>query len=121
LNSSCLSCYDNDLICLGNASAGNLSVIPFFKALDGHGPKAADLGSVWHGGGLYHNGMKYHVGPSPSHIILTLNNRMNFSTKDVSQTIGILRGSMRMRSLFLGITAIPGVPGPATLPVALQR
>ncbi|KAF2193055.1 Zn-dependent exopeptidase [Zopfia rhizophila CBS 207.26] len=90
-----------------NASAGNPSVpgqsipsIPvsygdivlLLKVLHGHGPKAADLGSEWHGEGLYYKGVEYYIGLSPSHIVLNLNNQMTFPTKD-------------------GITATHGDPG----------
>ena len=108
---------DIDLVRSDNASTGNPSVpgqsipsipvsygdiVPLLKALHGHGPKAADLRSEWHGGGLYYKGVEYYIGPSPSHIVLNLNNQMTFPTKDVHQTFGIIRGSIDDEVIILG-------------------
>ncbi|KAK6540820.1 hypothetical protein TWF694_008208 [Orbilia ellipsospora] len=68
-------------------------IIPLLKALHGCGPKAADTGSDWHGGGLYYKGVEYHVGPSPSHIVLNLNNQMSVSTVPLYQTFGTIKGT----------------------------
>ncbi|KAF3920994.1 hypothetical protein ABW20_dc0106427 [Dactylellina cionopaga] len=38
-------------------------IIPLLKALHGCGPKAADMGSDWHGGGLYYKGMSVSTVP----------------------------------------------------------
>ncbi|KAH8201489.1 hypothetical protein TruAng_004337 [Truncatella angustata] len=100
-----------------NASAGNPSIpghfipslpvsygdiVPFLKALHGHGPKAADMSSDWHGGGLYYKRVEYHVGPSPSHVVLNLDNQMSFPTKDVYQVIGTIKGSTEDEVIILG-------------------
>lgn len=77
-------------------------IVPFLKALHGHGPKAADMSSDWHGGGLYYKGVEYHVGPSPSHIVLNLENQMSFPTKDVYQVFGTIPGSIEDEAIILG-------------------
>jgi N-acetylated-alpha-linked acidic dipeptidase len=58
--------------------------------------------SDWHGGGLYYKGVEYYVGPSPSNIVLNLNNQMSFPTKDVHQTFGIIRGFIEDEVIILG-------------------
>ncbi|KAG9230730.1 membrane transporter [Amylocarpus encephaloides] len=77
-------------------------IVPLLKALDGHGPKAADMRSDWHGGGLYYRGVEYYAGPSASHIVLNLNNQMSFPTKEVHQIFGIIRGSIEDEVIILG-------------------
>ena len=58
--------------------------------------------SDWHGGGLYYKEVEYYVGPSPSHIVLNLNNQMSFPTKDVHQTFGIIRDFIKDEVIILG-------------------
>jgi N-acetylated-alpha-linked acidic dipeptidase len=58
--------------------------------------------SDWLGGGLYYKGADYYVGPSPSHMVLNLNNQMSFPTKEVHQTLGIIRGSIDGEVIILG-------------------
>lgn len=58
--------------------------------------------SDWHGGGLYYGGVEYFVGPSPSHIVLNLNNQMSFPTKVVHQAFGIMKGSIEDEVIILG-------------------
>lgn len=60
------------------------------------------MSSNWHDGGLYYKGVEYYVGPSPSHIVLNLNNQMSFPTKDVHQVIGTIRGSIEDEVILLG-------------------
>jgi N-acetylated-alpha-linked acidic dipeptidase len=117
LSSLRLSGYNNDLLRSGNASADNPSVpgqsvpslpasysdtAPLLKALHGHGSKTADMRSDWHRGDLYYKGVEYYVGPSPSDIVLNLNNQMSFLTKDMHQTFSIIRGSTKDEVLILG-------------------
>jgi hypothetical protein len=77
-------------------------IIPLLKALHAHGPKAANLGSEEHGEGLYYKEVKYHIGPSRSHIVLTLNKLMAFPTKNVHQTLGFIRDSINNEVIILG-------------------
>ncbi|KAK4161184.1 hypothetical protein QBC43DRAFT_303223 [Cladorrhinum sp. PSN259] len=100
-----------------NASAGNPAVpglsipsipvsygdiVPILKVLHGRGPKAADLGSDWHRGGLYYKGVEYHVGPSPPNMVLNLNNQMAFPNKNVYQTFGTIPGAIDDEVIILG-------------------
>ncbi|KAL7928728.1 hypothetical protein V8C35DRAFT_317384 [Trichoderma chlorosporum] len=112
------SCIERGSIgSIHNASAGNPpipgksipsipvsygDILPFLKALQGHGPRAADMNSEWHGGGLYYKGVDYYAGPSPSHIVLNLNNQMSFPTKNVHQVLGAIKGSIEDEVILLG-------------------
>lgn len=60
------------------------------------------MDSDWHGNGLHYKGVEYYVGPSPSHVVLNLNNQMSFPNKDVYQTFGIIKGTIEDEVIILG-------------------
>jgi N-acetylated-alpha-linked acidic dipeptidase len=60
------------------------------------------MSSEWYGGGLYYKGVDYHVGPSPSHIVLNLDNQMSFPNKDVYQVFGTIKGKIEDEVIILG-------------------
>jgi N-acetylated-alpha-linked acidic dipeptidase len=66
--------------------------IPILRALNGHGPAAAELPSRWHGGRLRDKGVEYNVGPTPENVALNLYNSMNLTTGTIHNVIGTIPG-----------------------------
>ncbi|OOO10959.1 peptidase M28 [Aspergillus oryzae] len=85
---------------VGNCNPGQIpampisyaDAIPMLRALNGHGPLAADFNDRWHGGGLTSHGVTYNVGPSPENVVLNvLNNPHNYAGH-VHNVIGVIPG-----------------------------
>ncbi|KAE8390699.1 hypothetical protein BDV23DRAFT_172155 [Aspergillus alliaceus] len=68
--------------------------IPLLQALNNHGPLATELNERWHGGGLTHKGVYYSVGPSPTNIVLNLNNDPSITQGLLYNVIGTIPGSV---------------------------
>ncbi|KAI5295385.1 hypothetical protein KEM52_001578 [Ascosphaera acerosa] len=66
--------------------------LPLLRALNGLGPKAADLGARWQGSALGYKGVEYNVGPSPAHVVLNLYNDVEYKITPMWNVIGTLRG-----------------------------
>ncbi|TVY83012.1 putative glutamate carboxypeptidase [Lachnellula suecica] len=77
-------------------------IIPILKALNGHGPKAVEMNNRWLGGGLGYKGVDYYVGPSPSAILLNLNNQMDYEKKKIHIAFGRINGSVEDETIILG-------------------
>ncbi|EGX91338.1 glutamate carboxypeptidase, putative [Cordyceps militaris CM01] len=77
--------------------------LPILKALNGHGPKASDLGNPWTRNlGLTHKGVEYHVGPSPAHLALNLYNEQEYVTTPQWDVIGIVNGTVPNEVIIVG-------------------
>ncbi|KAJ5769658.1 hypothetical protein N7520_004217 [Penicillium odoratum] len=76
--------------------------LPFLKALNGHGPKAADFNKYWQGGGLSHKGVEYNIGPSPEDVVINLNNEQEYVTTPLWNVIGVIKGSIPDEVIILG-------------------
>lgn len=77
--------------------------IPFLRALNGHGLAASDLGDAWTAqSGLGYKGVKYNVGPSPSHLKLHLFNDQQYETTPIWNVIGIINGTSPNEVVVLG-------------------
>lgn len=79
-----------------------MDALPILKALNGHGPKASDFNKYWQGGGLGYKGIEYHIGPSPSNIVLNLVNEQEYVTTPIWNVIGIINGSIPSDVIVLG-------------------
>ncbi|KAJ5733894.1 Peptidase M28 [Penicillium malachiteum] len=77
-------------------------VLPFLKALNGHGPKASDFNEWWQGGGLSHKGVEYNIGPSPEDVVINLNNEQEYVTTPLWDVIGVIKGSIPDEVIVLG-------------------
>lgn len=76
--------------------------LPLLKALNGHGPEAADFNEYWQGGGLSHKGVKYNIGPSPENVVLNLYNEQEYVTTPIWNVIGTIKGSIYDEVVILG-------------------
>jgi N-acetylated-alpha-linked acidic dipeptidase len=76
--------------------------IPLLKALNGHGPKASDFNEWWQGGKLEKKGVQYHIGPTPSNIVLNLVNEQEYVTNPLWNVIGIINGTIQDEVVVLG-------------------
>jgi N-acetylated-alpha-linked acidic dipeptidase len=76
--------------------------VPFLKALNGHGPLAADIGGDWRGGQLGYLGVEYNVGPSPEDLVIHLINEMETSDVSAYSVIGIINGTRDDEVIVLG-------------------
>ncbi|KAH8700414.1 putative peptidase, M28 family [Talaromyces proteolyticus] len=76
--------------------------LPLLKALNGHGPKAADFNEGWQGGGLVHKGVKYHIGPTPDDVVVNLYNKQEYVTTPLWNVIGVIKGSLSDEVVILG-------------------
>ena len=76
--------------------------LPILKALNGHGPKAADFNKYWQGGGLGYKGVDYNIGPSPSEIVLNLVNEQEYVITPLWNVIGIINGTISDEVVILG-------------------
>ncbi|KAJ5477362.1 glutamate carboxypeptidase [Penicillium diatomitis] len=77
-------------------------VIPFLKALNGHGPRASDFNEYWQGGALGHKGVKYNIGPSPEDVVINLDNQQQYVTTPLWNVIGVLKGTIPDEVIILG-------------------
>ncbi|KAE8133033.1 hypothetical protein BDV38DRAFT_197092 [Aspergillus pseudotamarii] len=76
--------------------------IPFLKALNGHGPKAADFPKGWQGGKLGSKGVEYNIGPSPDDVVINLDNQQEYVTTPLWNVIGTIRGAIPDEVVILG-------------------
>lgn len=68
--------------------------LPILRALNGHGPKAADFNEHWTRNlGLGYKGVDYNVGPSPDGLVLNLYNEQSYTTTPLWNVIGIVNGT----------------------------
>lgn len=77
-------------------------VLPFLKALNGHGPKASDFNEFWQGGGLGHKGVEYNIGPSPEDVVINLHNLQEYVTTPLWNVIGVIKGTIPDEVIILG-------------------
>ncbi|KAJ5543341.1 Peptidase M28 [Penicillium sp. DV-2018c] len=77
-------------------------VLPFLKALNGHGPKASDFGENWQGGGLGYKGVEYNIGPSPEGVEINLHNHQEYVTTPLWNVIGTIKGHIPDEVVILG-------------------
>jgi N-acetylated-alpha-linked acidic dipeptidase len=77
-------------------------IIPILGALQGYGPKASEMSSSWHGGGLYYKGVDYYVGPSSPRTVLNMNNQMKYATEDIYQVFGKIEGTIKDEVIVIG-------------------
>ncbi|KAK3996452.1 PA domain-containing protein [Cladorrhinum sp. PSN332] len=72
-----------------------VDAIPILKALNGHGPKAADFNRWWtRNAGLGYKGVDYHVGPTPDDVVVNLYNEQEYVTTPLWNVIGIINGTI---------------------------
>ena len=76
--------------------------IPILRALNGYGPKASDFNEYWQGGGLYHKGIDYNIGPSPSNLALNLFNQQEYTITPIWNVIGVVNGTIPDEVLVIG-------------------
>ncbi|MCJ1368378.1 hypothetical protein MMC16_007520 [Acarospora aff. strigata] len=79
-----------------------LDALPLLKALNGHGPKAADFPERWRHGGLGYKGVDYNIGPSPDNLVLNLVNEQEYVTTPMWNVIGIINGTLPDEVVVLG-------------------
>lgn len=79
-----------------------LDALPLLKALNGHGPKAADFAERWRHGALGYKGVDYNIGPSPEHLVLNLVNEQEYVTTPMWNVIGIINGTLPDEVVILG-------------------
>ncbi|CAI7628052.1 unnamed protein product [Penicillium pancosmium] len=77
-------------------------VLPFLKALNGHGPKASDFNKYWQGGGLGYKGVEYNIGPSPEDVVINLDNQQEYVTTPLWNVIGVVKGHIADEVIVLG-------------------
>ncbi|KAJ6190658.1 hypothetical protein N7519_000679 [Penicillium mononematosum] len=77
-------------------------VLPFLKALNGHGPKASDFNEWWQGGGLGYKGVEYNIGPSPEDVVINLDNLQEYVTTPLWNVIGTIKGHIPDEVVILG-------------------
>ncbi|EQL02854.1 glutamate carboxypeptidase 2 [Ophiocordyceps sinensis CO18] len=77
--------------------------IPILKALNGHGPKVADLGASWTRNlGLGYKGVDYSIGPSPETVVLNLTNEQSYTTTPIWDVIGVVNGTIPNEVIVVG-------------------
>ena len=77
--------------------------IPILKALNGHGPKAADLSKWWNrNNGLRYKGVDYNIGPTPDHVVVNLYNKQEYTTTPQWDVIGIVNGTIPNEVIVIG-------------------
>lgn len=77
--------------------------IPILKALNGHGPKVADLGASWTRNlGLGYKGVDYSIGPSPETVVLNLTNEQTYTTTPIWDVIGVVNGTIPNEVIVVG-------------------
>lgn len=79
-----------------------LDALPILKALNGHGPNAAEFNKYWQGGGLGYKGVEYNIGPSPPGLVLNLVNEQDYVTTPMWNVIGIINGTLPDEVVVLG-------------------
>lgn len=77
--------------------------IPILKALNGHGPKAADFNKYWaRNMGLSYKGVEYNIGPSPDNVVLNLYNEQNYTITPQWDVIGVINGTIQDEVIVVG-------------------
>ncbi|TQB77391.1 hypothetical protein MPDQ_003029 [Monascus purpureus] len=77
-------------------------ILPFLKALNGHGPKASEFGDSWQGGKLGDKGVEYNIGPSPDDVVINLYNLQEYTTTPLWNVIGVIKGHIPDEVVILG-------------------
>ncbi|CCC10262.1 hypothetical protein SMACR_02840 [Sordaria macrospora] len=78
-------------------------VLPILKALNGHGPKAADFNKWWtHQTGLGYKGVDYNIGPTPDDVVVNLYNEQEYVTTPLWNVIGIINGTIPDEVIVIG-------------------
>ncbi|KAI0197710.1 hypothetical protein F4808DRAFT_437885 [Astrocystis sublimbata] len=68
--------------------------IHLLRALNTHGPLAADLGDRWHGGALDFYGVDYNVGPPPPDVSIHLVNHATLRNGSIHNVIATIPGTL---------------------------
>ena len=77
--------------------------LPLLKALNGHGPPISDFNKYWNKNlGLQYKGVKYNIGPSPSDVVINLDNQQEYVTTPQWDVIGIVNGSIPNEVIVVG-------------------
>lgn len=76
--------------------------IQLLRRLNGHGPRAKDLGHRWQEGGLEYYGVDYNVGPSPSGLSLHLVNHADILDTQIHNVIGTIPGKTADEVVIVG-------------------
>ena len=77
--------------------------LPILTALNGYGPKAADMNKYWNRNlGLGYKGVGYNVGPTPDNIVLNLYNKQNYVTTPLWNVIGVVNGTIPNEVIVVG-------------------
>lgn len=77
--------------------------LPILKALNGHGPRAAELGASWTRNlGLGYKGVHYSIGPSPEGVVLNLTNDQSYTTTPIWNVIGVVNGTIPNEVIVVG-------------------
>ncbi|SPQ18813.1 d1f29f99-ca83-442f-b59f-37161cc1d279 [Thermothielavioides terrestris] len=77
--------------------------LPILKALNGHGPKAADLNRYWtRNTGLQYKGVHYNVGPTPDDVVVNLYNQQDYVTTPLWNVIGVINGTIPDEVIIVG-------------------
>ncbi|EAL88086.2 hypothetical protein KXW98_007567 [Aspergillus fumigatus] len=77
-------------------------VLPFLRALNGHGPKASEFNKRWQGGKLGSKGVEYNIGPSPDDVVINLYNEQEYITTPLWNVIGTIKGAIPDEVVILG-------------------
>ncbi|TGZ76333.1 peptidase M28 [Ascodesmis nigricans] len=75
--------------------------LPLLKALNGQGLNASDLGGNWGTGGLYHEGVKYNVGPAPG-IVVNMVNEVEYDIVPQWDVIARIEGYIKDETVLVG-------------------
>ncbi|KAF2010590.1 N-acetylated-alpha-linked acidic dipeptidase [Aaosphaeria arxii CBS 175.79] len=67
--------------------------VPILKALNGHGPSASSFGEKWQTAGLQYKRVKYNIGPSPSEIVLRVNNNQAYEFTTTHNLLDYINGT----------------------------
>ncbi|KAM0335369.1 hypothetical protein ACHAQA_000414 [Verticillium albo-atrum] len=77
--------------------------LPILKALNGHGPTAADFNQYWTRNlGLKYKGVDYNIGPSPDNVVINLYNEQNYVTTPIWNVIGVVNGTIPNEVVVVG-------------------
>ncbi|KAK4232203.1 hypothetical protein QBC38DRAFT_463398 [Podospora fimiseda] len=80
-----------------------VDALPILKALNGHGPKAADFNQWWtRNAGLGYKGVDYNVGPTPDHVVVNLYNEQDYVTTPLWNVIGVINGTIPDEVIVVG-------------------
>lgn len=95
--------YDDAIPSIPSIPISYRDALPILKALNGHGPKASDLGKYWQRNlGLDHKGVRYNIGPSPPDTVLNLYNEQEYVTTPQWDVIGVVNGTIPNEVIIVG-------------------